>query len=123
MVITEKFPVYELRLPFYLEAFTDIYREATEMLTNPAQPLTATEFLRVERRRQTALYEIATLLEIPDLPPLGEQLSREQWRQCLDFMANQEQKPCPTCKGTGRKQTYYGGDGWTFERCHCSEGM
>jgi hypothetical protein len=121
MLTTEKLPGYEQRLPFYLEAFADIYREATAMI---GTPIAATEFVCVENRRRTALYEIAALLEIPDLPPPGEQLSREQWQQCIDFIRNQEseQPVCSTCKGKGMKHTYYG-DGWAYERCHCNGGM
>lgn len=90
ILTTARLPGYELRLPFYLEAFTAIYRDTTAMMENPDKALTATEWVRIERRRHTAIYEIATLLEISDLPPPGAQLSPEQWQQCLDFINAQE---------------------------------
>jgi hypothetical protein len=89
-IIKERLPGYELRLSFYLEAFVDIYRDATEMLENPNKALSATEWVRAERRRQTAVYEIAPLLEIPDLPAPGAQLSPHQWQQCMDFLSDRE---------------------------------
>jgi hypothetical protein len=69
------------------------YKNATYTLSH-THGLTVSDWKRLEKIRETSLYEIAILLELPNLPPPGEQLSREHWRQCIDFISDQEVKPC-----------------------------
>ncbi len=79
----------------FLHEFVDIYRDATELLSNSPETYTAKNLAGLESVRQNALYQIAVLLEVPNLPRPSAPLSREQRQQCIDFMANQETKPCP----------------------------
>jgi hypothetical protein len=55
--------------------------------------MTAAQWRKIESTRHSALYQIAVLLEIPDLPPPSGQLNQVQWQQCIDCIAEQEQMP------------------------------
>lgn len=77
----------------YLKEFVEMYHDATELLSNPPDTFTAASWKKVGSVRENALYQIAILLEVPNLPRPSEPLSREQRQQCIDFMANQEVKP------------------------------
>ncbi len=79
----------------YLKEFVDIYRDATELLSNPPATFTAASWKKVGGVRENALYQIAVLLDLPNLPRPSKPLSLKKRQQCLDFMANQETKPCP----------------------------
>lgn len=67
------------------------YKSATYLLSHGrGRGLTVRDWKHLERIREASLYEIAVLLELPDLPPPGEQLSKEHWRQCIDFILQRD---------------------------------
>jgi hypothetical protein len=78
----------------FLHEFVDIYQDATELLSNPPNTFTAKNLAGLESVRHNALYQIAVLLELPNLPRPSEPLSREQWQQCIQFISDREVKPC-----------------------------
>ncbi|NKB18436.1 MAG: hypothetical protein HC770_10980 [Pseudanabaena sp. CRU_2_10] len=65
------------------------YKNATYTLSH-TRGLTVGDWKRLEKIREASLYKIAVLLELPDLPPPGEHLSKEHWRQCIDFILQQD---------------------------------
>jgi hypothetical protein len=78
----------------FLHEFVDIYRDATELQSNPPETFTAKNLAGLESVRHNALYQIAVLLELPNLPRPSQPLSREQLQQCLQFISDREVKPC-----------------------------
>lgn len=78
----------------FLHEFVDIYRDATELLSNSPETYTAKNLAGLESVRQNALYQIAVLLEVPNLPRPSKPLSREQRQQCIQFISDCEVKPC-----------------------------
>ncbi|WP_019501634.1 hypothetical protein [Pseudanabaena sp. PCC 6802] len=74
-----------------------VYHDTTATLENPPEMLSATDWKLVESTREFALYQIATLLRIPELTPLGKILTPLQRQQCLDFIRDRqaEQSVCP----------------------------
>jgi hypothetical protein len=79
----------------FLYEFVDIYQDATELQSNPPKTFTAKNLAGLESVRQNALYQIAVLLELPNLPRPSEPLSREQRQQCIQFISDREVTPCP----------------------------
>jgi hypothetical protein len=80
-----------------LEEFAALYLSTTAALESPPTPLTAMDWKLVENSREYALYQIAILLNLPELMPPGKVLTPLQRQQCLDFIHYQavKQPVCP----------------------------